>query len=234
MPLEVPLVRKALLVAVAEDFRYVEHLIQAGVVHSPALEVGSRAWQGDAGNFSRLLSRHNVEWSGCDITSGDGVDFQLDITDPAACERLAGRWRTVLMLNILEHVYDPILALRNAMTLLSPRGVCVIITPTVWHLHDYPKDFWRPLPDFYLEFAARERAQVVPGSMSWLVGGQRVDVDQLRVGAQKALPSYAVGAEIWGRRKWSKSRLIHRVFNTIGRLTPFPLSGIGVAIAKGP
>lgn len=218
--------------AVAEDFSYVEHLICRDLVSSPALEVGSRAWQGSAGNFASLLSRYGIAWTGCDIAAGEGVDFCLDISDTAACEGLAGRWRTVLMLNILEHVYDPILALKNAMMLIEPGGVCVVITPTLWHLHDYPKDFWRPLPDFYLEFAARERAQVVPGSMRWLVGGQQLEVEELREGTQKMLPSYAVGARLWGVAMWSRSRLVHRIFNTTGRLTPFPQSGIGVAIEK--
>ena len=56
-----------------------------------------------------------LEWQGCDIESGPGVDFQLDIRDSAAVQAAASeRWDTVLAFNLLEHVYDPTAALADS------------------------------------------------------------------------------------------------------------------------
>lgn len=44
----------------------------------------------------------------------------------------------------------------DSLHLVKPGGLCVVVGPTVWQLHDYPADYWRPLPDFFIEFGRRE------------------------------------------------------------------------------
>jgi SAM-dependent methyltransferase len=49
--------------------------------------------------------------------------------DSAWFERHAGRFDTVLCLHVLEHVADPVAALRNARTALAPGGRVVLYVP---------------------------------------------------------------------------------------------------------
>jgi SAM-dependent methyltransferase len=221
--------------AVAEDFVYLRHVIGEGLVQGPVLEIGSRAWQGEKGNAALECRRAGLEWEGTDIAAGAGVDFVLDILDREAVEALERQWATVLLFNLLEHVYNPIDALANAMTLVAPGGAAVVVGPAVWQLHDYPRDFWRPMPDFFLEFAARNGYEVVPGALMWTVAGKVIAVEAFSVGDQKKLPSISRPGvlEVWGKRQAYWSRSVHRFMRTFGRETRYPDCGLGVVL-KNP
>lgn len=214
--------------AVAADVAYLEELVAAGTVEGPVLEVGSRAWQGIEGNFRATSERLGVGWEGCDLEAGDGVDFVLDVLDRAAVRRVGRRWRSVLLFNLLEHVYDPAAALANALVLTEPGGACAIAGPTVWQLHDYPADYWRPMPAFFEEFARRHGCRVE--MRRWLLDGRTMPGDALRDGDQLLLPSWMSAPQLWGSSRWTRSRVVHRLFDTVGRRTPFPLSGYGVVL----
>jgi 2-polyprenyl-3-methyl-5-hydroxy-6-metoxy-1,4-benzoquinol methylase len=54
---------------------------------------------------------------------------QVSSEDSAWFERHAGRFDTVLCLHVLEHVADPVRALRNARTALAPGGRVVLYVP---------------------------------------------------------------------------------------------------------
>lgn len=215
------------------DFAYLRQMIREGTVKGPVLEIGSRAWQGAEGNFRRLCDEEHVKWEGADVEPGDGVDFVLDILDDDAVTDVGRTWPTVLVANLLEHVYDPIAALRNALAVTEPGGVCVVVGPAVWQLHDFPRDYWRPMPDFFFEFADRGGHKVVPGSARWLIGDGTLQMETTTVDGQKMLPSSHLpsGRIMWGR-SWQWSRVVHRVFDTVGRRTPFPYCGFGVAIRR--
>lgn len=220
--------------AVEVDFAFLRHLLGRGLITGPVLEVGSRAWQGEEGNAARECRRAGLDWEGTDIVAGEGVDFVLDILDPQAVKAVGRQWPTVLVLNLLEHVYNPIEALENAMTLVAPGGVGVVVGPAVWQLHDYPRDFWRPMPDFFLEFADRHGYQVVREALMWTVAGKVVPVDRLSVGSQKKLPSISRPGvvEVWGKPRAYWSRAIHVALRTFGRETPYPDCGLGVVLSK--
>src|SRR5215510_9746413 len=145
------------------DRQYLGGLIADGRVAGPVLEIGSRDWNG---NMAPVVSEAGLLWEGCDIEPGPGVDFALDILDERAVMDVGRRWPTVLLFNLLEHLYDPPAALRNALGLVEPGGCCVVCGPVVWEIHRYPKDYWRPLPDFFVEFARRHGYGV--RDASWL------------------------------------------------------------------
>jgi SAM-dependent methyltransferase len=221
-------------VAVEVDFAYLRHVIAGGLVKGPVLEVGSRAWQGEEGNAARACRDASLEWEGTDIVAGEGVDFVLDILDRGAVGEVGRQWATVLVFNLLEHVYNPIEALENAMTLVAPGGSAVVIGPVVWQLHDYPRDFWRPMPDFFLEFADRNGLEVVPGALMWTVAGKLIPVERLSIGNQKKLPSISRPGvvEVWGAPQAYWSRALHTLLRTFGRETQYPDSGLGVVLRK--
>ena len=54
---------------------------------------------------------------------------RLDLEDTAAFERWQGQFDTVVCLNVLEHVKDPLLALRNMRSALRPGGRLVLYVP---------------------------------------------------------------------------------------------------------
>ena len=220
--------------AVSGDFAFLRDLIGRGLVAGPVLEVGSRAWQGEAGNARRECESAGIAWEGTDIADGPGVDFVLDILDSSAVTAVGRRWPSVLLFNLLEHVYDPIRALENAMSLVAPGGVAVVVGPAVWQLHDYPRDYWRPMPDFYTEFAERNGHEVVDEAVVWIVEGRPVPVGRFTRDGQKKLPSISRPGvfEVWGRPSAYWSRAVHAALRTVGRRTPYPDTGLGVVIRK--
>lgn len=115
--------------------------------------------------------------------------------------------------------------------MVEPGGRVAVITPTIWQLHDYPADYWRPMPDFYIEFARRETLRVVEDAFCWLVEGRRIPVGDLRVGAQKVLPArYPLGESIFGRVPLLYSRAVNRALRTVGRFLVYPWSALGVVL----
>ena len=220
--------------AVPGDFRYLAHLIESAVVQGPVLEVGSLDHQGgDAGNARATCRTAGLAWEGADLELGPGVDFQLDILDPTAVQAVDRRWPSVLVFNLLEHVYDPARALAGSMELVEPGGVCVVAGPCVWELHDFPADYWRPMPDFFFEFARRQGYEVVDGTARWIVNDGLIPMAELSDGAQKLLPSKRFARRIYGPARASWSRIVHRGLNTLGRgRFVYPQSGFGICLRK--
>jgi hypothetical protein len=220
-------------VAVPGDFVFLRHLIDQGVVSGPVLEVGSRDHQGGEGNAQPTCQAAGLSWEGADIAEGPGVDFLLDVLDAAAVAAVGRRWPSVLLFNLLEHVYDPPTALRNAVTLTEPGGVVAVAGPAVWELHDYPADYWRPMPDFFHEFARREGLQVVPGTPHWIVNDRLLALDALVDEGAHRLPSKHFARQIYGAAWAEWSRVVHRTLNTLGRGRLFyPQSGLGIALRR--
>lgn len=228
-------------VAVDADFHYLRSVM--GMVGPRVLEIGSRAWQGDAGNMRIAIEQAGRVWTGCDIEAGHGVDFTLDLLDDDAVGGVGQTWSSVLLFNLLEHVYEPILALRNAMRLVEPGGSCVICGPAVWELHDYPRDYWRPLPDFYIEFARREGHELEPGALAWVLNEwpylpgrpphcRVIPVGELTQDGQKQLPSRLTATQTYGPARTIVSVGIQRALNLTGRVTRFPNVGLGVVIRR--
>jgi len=220
---------------VSGDLAYLAEMIKRNLVRGRVLEIGSFNRQGIVeGNAQSTCVAAGLDWTGTDIESGPGVSFVLDIFDEHEIERRESSWDVVLLFNILEHVYDPISALRNALRLVGPSGCCVVCAPAVWELHDFPADYWRPLPDFYREFARREGITVPDAAMRWIVGDRLLPVETLADGKQKLLPSKRTGDHVWSSRRNTWSRIVHRVAHTTGRDMFFPYSGLGVVITKTP
>ena len=221
--------------AVPTDFAYLRRVIAAGEVRGPVLEIGSRDYQGGVGNARSTCEAAGLAWEGTDIDAGPGVDFTLDILDDDSVAAIDRRWGTVLMFNLLEHVYEPALALRHAADLVEPGGVVVVVGPSVWQLHDYPRDYWRPMPDFFLEFALRHRLGVVAEHFCWLMEGNEriIPIDDLTAATgQKRFPGRETATEVFGPVRATASRYVQRGLNLTGRAMHFPQVGIAVVLRK--
>jgi len=221
-------------VAVPADRTYLRHVIARGLVGPAVLEVGARDWQDGEGNMRAEVEASGRSWTGCDIEEGPGVDFTVDVLDDAQVAGVDDRWDTLLLFNLLEHVYDPTRALRNALGWLRPGGTAVVCGPAVWELHGFPRDYWRPLPDFYRAFGEREGWEVA--EMRWVlnefawVPGRPPGTRLLEVGDQ--LPGRLTTAVTYGRARSAVSVALQRALNLTGRYTIFPRVGLGLVLSR--
>ena len=213
------------------DLDYLRYVSATGLLRGPVLEIGARAWQ-EEGNASGVCRELGLEWQGADLEPDGEEILRLDILDDDQVSRLSRTWPTVLLFNLLEHVYDPVAALRNAMRLVSPGGVCTVVSPTVWQIHDFPSDYWRPLPDFYTRFANVEGHELLERSARWIVGRRLVPMSAMVEHGQKLLPSKQSDSAYSNKYHGLYSRVIHRIFNTNGRSLFFPYCAFGVAMRR--
>ena len=133
---------------VGADQDWVAQLLRGNVFSGPVLELGT----GYGGATCRaIVEASGLRYMGTDVEEGPGVDIAANFekTGDMAALADAGPFGAILILNVLEHTFEPIRVLDNARTLLKPGGALVVLTPAVWPLHSYPIDTWRILPDFY-------------------------------------------------------------------------------------
>lgn len=221
--------------AIAEDFGFLEQAWAAGLVRGRCLEVGSLNHQGGVhGNCKHTIESWGLRYEGADVMPGPGVDHVLDFTDKKAVERVFGArtFDTLLLFNVLEHVYEPLRLLDNAFTRLVNGGACVISTPLVWELHDFPSDFWRPNPNLFEAYARQSGAEIVDDLFVYMYQGRICRLRDFDRGTQHRLPSFNVGALAEGHVRYWYSKVVHRVFNTLGRRYPFTYTAIGCVMLK--
>jgi len=124
------------------------------------LEVGSNNLNGNAKEY--ILSR-KLNYTGIDIIAGPDVDKICDIADEiTTIDKILGqKYELVIAMNILEHVFDPIKAIKNMVHVLNDKGYLLIIVPIIWDLHAYPGDYYRLLPDFFRKIAEQEKIEII-------------------------------------------------------------------------
>jgi SAM-dependent methyltransferase len=202
------------------DDDYVQEMVRQQLIGSPCLELGA----GYAGPTSQSrLSGSGLTYVGTDLHAGPGVDLVADFeaSEESVLSRVGERrFSSVLVLNVLEHTFEPLRVLDNIKAVLEPGGTIVAIAPAVWPLHSFPQDCYRFNPDFYRRYAATRRFEIVPGTFRYL-GFGAIGLD-----APEQLPN--PGRSPWAARY---SRVVHRVFNTFGRGMFFPAHvAIGVVL----
>ncbi|NOT58261.1 MAG: hypothetical protein HOP18_26965 [Deltaproteobacteria bacterium] len=209
------------------DSEFIDLLLQRRLIVSPCLELGV-GYEGET-NRGRV-ERAGIAYFGTDMQAGPQVDFVVDFESPLdTLHALVGAvapFGSILVLNVLEHTFDPIRVLNNAIALLRPEGTCVIITPTVWPLHGHPRDYWRINPDFYVEYCRRHA--LILREETFLYLGRHAVAENGRQPGHYELPapSPSHGWNVY-------SRLIHKMFNTSGRGMLFPSHvATGVVIQK--
>lgn len=111
-------------------------------LQGPVLEIGSRQVQSAALADLRPLFPDR-EYVGCDMEAGPGVDRIERI------ERLGlpdGWARTVLCLNMLEHVWPLAEGMAELYRVTAPGGWALVTTVFEFSIHGYPEDYWRFTP----------------------------------------------------------------------------------------
>lgn len=210
-----------------DDVKYIKKLLSSGLIQSPCLELGV-AYGGE--NNKELISNAGIAYFGTDINSGIYVDYLVNFEDDTkVVENIfsgVDGFSSILVLNILEHTFDPIRVLDNVFNILRPGGTCIIITPTVWNLHNYPLDCWRINPNFYEEYCNKRDLKLIYEHFEYLGFGKVKN--HLDAGGNYVLPKPS--------KKESRrplSRIVHEFFNIVSQNMLFTSHiAIGAVISK--
>lgn len=216
-----------------EDQQYFELCYQNGLIQSPFLEVGSARVQGIMPNLCDLACKRGLEKViGVDIQKSDGVDVLADFSIEAAEFSQHWNWgtfHTVGVFNVLEHTYNPVQVLQNVLSITRPGGVIVVSTPVIWPIHNFPGDFVRLLPDWYLEFARQNQLMLKPETFCWLSSFGLKPISSEQNNNQVQIPNFLNSGQAKSPIRYWISRFAHRLFNTFGRTHVFPNVAIGAA-----
>ncbi|MBC8109638.1 MAG: class I SAM-dependent methyltransferase [Verrucomicrobia bacterium] len=192
------------------DADYIASLIKKGILQNPVLELGG-GYGGDTMREQVLAA--GMDYLATDMFAAPGIDFVADFEKPETVTPLKqnGGFGTVLVLNVLEHTFEPIKILDNCLSLLKPGGNLVIITPTIWGIHNYPIDCYRLLPDWYVKYAETRNCILQEDTFEF-VGFGKVGAYRKTSGEYSFPPPIPTDSSLY-----NYSRAIHKIFNTFGR-----------------
>jgi SAM-dependent methyltransferase len=208
------------------DLEFLRKLLDASVIKSPCLELGA----GVEGHTTReLIEKKQIKYFSSDMVTGQGVDFVVDfenISKVEECFNSVEKFGSILVMNVLEHTFEPIKLLDSVFTLLRPGGTCVIVAPSVWPIHNYPIDCWRINPNFYEQYCKSRNLTLMNNYFEY-VGYHHVN---LNMTGDK---TYVLPLSSKNNFKMLFSRVIHKLFNTYGRSMSFASHiATGVVIKK--
>ena len=199
-----------------QDAAWVQKLLDAKLLTGPVLDMGVGLGYGyEKGSCRRVIEATGLQYFGTDTAQGPAVDFIANFDNPEDMKSFGRQFGSILILNVLEHVFDPIKLLDNAFSIVKSGGAVAISTPAIWPLHTCPIDAWRPQPNFYEEYASR-RGLVLNREFFEFVGYGRVDSFPRGNNDTYTFPTPCNGFRYW----WS--RAIHKTFNTCGRGMAYP------------
>ena len=113
---------------------------------------------GAGGQISRHVARLNhSDLTTIDIDPDRGPEMVVDVCN-MHCFR-DGTFDFVFMMEVLEHVRDPHVALSEIQRVLKPGGKMLMSTPFVFEAHDVPHDYYR-FTRFGLRYLLRDFASV--------------------------------------------------------------------------
>jgi glycosyltransferase involved in cell wall biosynthesis len=149
---------------------------------------------------------------------------RIDLEDAACFTRWHGQFDTVVCLNVLEHVRDPIAALRNMASVLLPGGRLVLYVPQGQHLYST------------LDEVLGHRCRYSREILSEELRSTGFEIESFRDFNHLAIPGWWLNGKILKRRHFSRFQL--KIFNmlvpVIRRFDPLvPGRGLGIiAVAR--
>jgi hypothetical protein len=109
----------------------------------PILEIGSRPAGGQEEIADVRGFFPNARYAGSDFLPGAAVDVVLDTHMLGVRDESAG---SVIMMDTLEHVQDPTLAMREVHRVIQPDGLVIMSSHMAFPIHNHPWDYWRYTP----------------------------------------------------------------------------------------
>ncbi|MDX1503532.1 MAG: glycosyltransferase [Thermoanaerobaculia bacterium] len=151
---------------------------------------------------------------------------RVDLEDPASFAPLAGRFDTVICLNVLEHVADPVKALRNLGSALAPGGRLVLYVPRGQRLFSS------------LDEALGHRCRYERDMLRSELAATGFEIEKMRDFNRASVFGWWWNGKVLRRRSFSRVQLklldlLVPLFRRLDRLLPW--SGLGiVAVARKP
>jgi 2-polyprenyl-3-methyl-5-hydroxy-6-metoxy-1,4-benzoquinol methylase len=149
---------------------------------------------------------------------------RIDLEAAGDFADLAGRFDTVVCLNVLEHVRDPLAALRNIHGVLQPGGRAVVYVPQGAKRYSS------------LDEVLGHRCRYTRQNLSEELRATGFEVEVLRDFNRAGVPGWFLNGKLLRRRHFSRVQL--KVFNVLVPLIRrldrvFPWSGLGlIAVAR--
>ena len=163
----------------------------------PLVEIGARAAEGQEAEADLRPVFGASEHIGCDIQEGPGVDRIEDVHHLSFADASVG---TVICLETLEHVADPIRAVQEMHRVLRPGGVLAISSLMFFPIHAHPWDYWRFTPEGFEQLLTpfESRFVVAQGWSLMPEGVFGVAVKGPAELGRKQLPRTSAIADEWG------------------------------------
>lgn len=110
----------------------------------PVVEIGSRPAEGQESEANMRGFFQGRAYIGCDIQEGPNVDRIEDVHALTFEDASVG---TVVSVETLEHVADPLRAVREIHRVLKPGGIAILTSVMFMPIHNHPWDYWRFTPE---------------------------------------------------------------------------------------
>ncbi len=96
------------------------------------------------GSYKTLFDNPNWSYLGMDMSGGKNVDV---VSEPYHFSFKDNSFDVIACGQVLEHVEDMFSFIKEINRILKLNGVVCCIAPSEFHIHRFPVDCWRILPD---------------------------------------------------------------------------------------
>lgn len=159
---------------------------------APVLETGALQIESQESYADMRPYFSGRRYIGSDMRAGPGVDLLADAHRLPLRDGSAG---TVLLLDTLEHVQSPFVAVQEAARVLKPGGVVALVSVMNFPIHAFPSDYWRftPAAFDYLLGALAPRAVLSQGDAEF--PHTVIGLGMQGAGSPEAAPAFVSGVE---------------------------------------
>jgi SAM-dependent methyltransferase len=138
--------------------RFIEVIAKTYLLEDPIVEIGSYlvAGQEDLANIRPFFEGEN--FIGCDIRRGPGVDRIEDVEKLTFTNKSIS---TIIILETLEHIQNPIVAIDECYRVLKDDGILISSSLMNFPIHNYPYDYWRFTPEGFKYLFKRFQIKII-------------------------------------------------------------------------
>jgi len=129
-----------------ETRAFAEAVARSLALEGPVVEIGALQVAGQEKYADLRPLFPGTQFIGCDMREGRGVDRIENLHKLSFADASVG---TMILLDTLEHVQYPFVAMQEVRRVLKPGGVVIMASVMLCPIHDYPSDYWRFTPEAF-------------------------------------------------------------------------------------
>jgi len=92
-----------------------------------------------SGYHQLIGGRHDIDVANIYPAAGGNYSFDLEQSFPLHDRS----YETVMLINVLEHIYDYANVIRESYRIIKPEGLFIVGVPFLIQIHPSPRDHWR-------------------------------------------------------------------------------------------